>query len=67
MKTEFPEGNLHCQGFEGPCENHNAARQRQDTKYVNDEHNWVTLCPNCAKANAEYWRNMWSDYYSSCL
>ena len=67
MKTNFEEGNEKCHGFEGPCDNKNAFRQRQDTKYVNDEQNWVVLCPKCAKENAQYWRDMWNDYHSGCL
>lgn len=44
-----------------------AERYRQNTCYVDEEHNWVTLCPPCQEANDEYWADMWSDYYSGLL
>lgn len=63
----FPTGTEQCQGCEGPCENHNAVTQRQNTKYANDESNWVTFCPECAAANAEYWDERWAEFYSGRL
>lgn len=39
-------------------------RYRQNTQYVEEDRNWVTLCPKCRKENDEYWSQMWSDYYS---
>lgn len=53
-----------CQGWERPCESRNATRQRQDTKYVDDDQNWVTLCPCCMKANAEHWADVWADMWA---
>lgn len=61
----FPAGNLPCEGYH--CTRTDAARQRQNTAYVDDAQNWVTLCPECAKENAEHWAEMWADYYSNCM
>jgi hypothetical protein len=49
------------------CERTDAVRQRQNTAYVDDEYNWVTLCPECMKENREYWDERWADYYSGCM
>lgn len=61
------ETGIQCHGHFGPCESKNATRQRQNTAYNDDERNWVTLCPECAKANDEHWAEMWREYYSGCL
>ena len=58
---------MQCEGWDGPCERQDAQRQRQNTRYAEDEQNWVTLCPDCMKANVAYWADMWSDYYGGCL
>jgi hypothetical protein len=60
-------GTLQCEGWEGPCENDTAVRRRQNTAYVEDERNWVTLCPECMAANDAHWKDMWDDYYAGCL
>ena len=44
-----------------------AETHRQNTRYVNDEQNIVTLCPCCREENDQHWAEMWSDYYSGCL
>jgi hypothetical protein len=62
----YPEGNLPCPGWMKPCPNQNAARQRQNTSFVEEERNWVTLCPACMAANAEHWERVWSELYSGC-
>ena len=38
---------------------------RQNTAYVDDTQNFFTGCKKCAKENAEYWAELWSEYYSS--
>jgi len=43
-KLGAPVGTLKCDGWEGPCDRHDAVRQRQNTAYVDDKQNWVTLC-----------------------
>ena len=49
------------------CKGRGAVRQRQNTAYVDDRLNWVTLCEPCAEENAEHWADMWADYYSGLL
>lgn len=61
------ETGIQCHGVDGPCPSLNARRQRQNTAYVDDEHNWIVMCPECAEANAEYWEDMWRDYYAGRL
>jgi hypothetical protein len=58
---------LKCEGWEGPCDSMNAKRRRQNTQYCDDEMNWVVLCDECMKWNDQYWKDMWSDYYSDVL
>lgn len=62
-----PEGTLPCEGWEGPCSNVNAARQRQNTAYADDSANWVVLCPECMRLNDAHWQDMWDDYYAGCM
>ena len=38
---------------------------RQNTAYVDDAQNFFTGCKKCEKENAEYWAELWSEYYSS--
>ena len=45
----------------------NAKRRGQNTRYVDEERNYVTLCDDCMKLNHEYWKEMWADYYSNCM
>lgn len=49
------------------CGHTGAVRYHQNTRYVEEESNWVTLCPDCRKENDEYWNDMWADYYRGCL
>jgi hypothetical protein len=49
------------------CEREDAVRYRQNTKFVDEERNWVTLCPLHEEENDEYWTDMWSQYYQGCL
>jgi protein-arginine kinase activator protein McsA len=49
------------------CEREDAVRYHQNTKFVDEERNWVTLCPPCAEENDEYWADMWSQYYQGCM
>lgn len=58
---------IRCEGWEGPCDSINAKRRRQNTRYVDEERNYVTLCDDCMKLNHEYWEEMWADYYSNCM
>lgn len=67
MPSDAPqqETGTPCQGWEGPCTSKNARRRRQNTQYVNDEANWVTLCDECMKDNDAYWDERWAEYYAS--
>lgn len=38
---------------------------RQNTAYVDDELNYFTGCKGCQDRNAEYWDEMWNQYYNS--
>lgn len=72
MSEELPmlppvQTGLQCHGWDGPCERKDATRQRQNTAYVDDKCNWVTLCPECMKACDEHWKAMWAEYYSGVL
>ena len=58
---------MKCKGWEGPCERHDATRHRQNTRYVEDDRNWVILCPKCMEENEKYWKQMWLDYHYDCL
>jgi len=58
---------LKCRGFDGPCDRMDAKLQRQNTAYVDDSRNWVTLCPECMEACDKHWKDMWDDYYSDKL
>lgn len=42
-------------------------RYHQNTAYINEESNWITLCPPCRKENDEYWTERWDEYYGSLL
>lgn len=67
MKVLEGETGLKCDGYEVRCQSMDATRTRQNTKYVEEESNWNTLCEECQKETDEYWADMWSDYYSGCL
>ena len=58
---------MKCQGWDGPCESKNATQQRQNTAFVNDERNFVILCPDCMKKNIAYWNEQWAEYYEGCM
>jgi hypothetical protein len=49
------------------CEREDAVRHHQNTTFVDEERNWVTLCPPHAEENDEYWADMWSQYYQGVL
>jgi len=52
----------HCGVADGTVENY-----RQNTEYVDEASNWVTLCAPCRQRNDEYWEAMWAEYYSGRL
>lgn len=55
-----------CNGVTGPCESF-GIKQRQNTRYENDESNFSCLCAKCQDANDEYWDGMWREYYAGCM
>lgn len=67
LDSFLEETGIQCQGCEGPCKSNNAIRRRQNTKYVDDERNWVTLCDDCMEVNEAYWKERWADFYSDCM
>jgi hypothetical protein len=66
-EKENPETGIRCHGWEGPCESNNATHLRQNTAYYDDTINWITLCPECMKANRAYWDERWVEYWSDRL
>jgi hypothetical protein len=48
------------------CRKFGAGKYRQNTCYVDDERNFVTLCPSCEVENDEYWEWMWENYRLQC-
>ena len=44
------------------CQDFGAEKYRQNTSYVDDEQNFITLCPFCKEENDEYWNDMWEEY-----
>ena len=67
LAESFEDGNLKCDGYGVRCESMKATRRRQNTKYVEEESNWNTLCEDCQIKVDEYWADMWADYYSGIL
>lgn len=49
------------------CGDCGAERQRRNTAYINDEYNFVTLCPDCMEIEREYWEERWEEYYHGCM
>ena len=52
----------HCQRWSQTVE-----RRRMNTRYVNDEQNWITECDECFEDTESYWADMWDDYYRGCM
>lgn len=42
-------------------------RRRQNTKYVNEEDNYKTLCEKHYEENEEHWADMWDDLLANVL
>lgn len=42
-------------------------RRRQNTAYVHEESNWITVCDTCFEDVEEYWKEMWEQYYGGRL
>ncbi len=39
--------------------------RRRHTYYANEEANLIVACAECQRADADYWADMWQDYWSS--
>lgn len=52
---------MQCDGWHGPCDRQDAVRYRMRTAYVNDESNYVNLCPSCQVKCDEHWDEMWAE------
>ena len=37
--------------------------RRQNTRYTNEEQNYIVSCIECYKSREEYWKEMWEDVY----
>jgi hypothetical protein len=44
----------------------NNRKRRLNTKYVNDESNWLTSCGECYEETYQYYADLWADYYAGC-
>lgn len=64
-KVKYPD--LQCEGWGGSCDRKDAWREHMNTRYVDEESNYATLCPDCWKECGEHWKEMWADYYSNCM
>jgi hypothetical protein len=58
---------MKCTGWSEPCDSEEATRRRQDTRYVDDERNFVTLCDRCFEECEKHWAEMWEEYYAGCM
>jgi hypothetical protein len=58
---------LKCKGWHGPCDREDAKRGHMNTRYVDIECNYATLCPDCWKECDEHWEDMWAEVYSQCM
>lgn len=42
-------------------------RRRRNTRYVDDERNFVTTCLRCFHEEEAYWAERWAEYYADCM
>lgn len=52
---------MRCEGFSHSCDNNDAVRFRMHTAYVDEEKNYMNLCPDCQKDSNEYWQEQWNE------
>ena len=38
-------------------------KRRQNTRYVNEDQNYIVSCVECYKNREEYWKEMWEEVY----
>ncbi len=41
--------------------------RRRNTRYVDDDLNFITSCDDCFREDDRYWKEQWDDYWSSVL
>ena len=66
-KSVIKKPDLKCEGWGGPCGRNDAWKGHMNTRYEDEESNYVILCPDCWKECNEHWKEMWTDYYSNCM
>jgi hypothetical protein len=66
-KTMTKAPDLKCEGWSGECDSNDAWKGHMNTRYVDEERNYATLCPSCWKECEEHWKDMWADYYNNCM
>ena len=54
---------IKCQGFNGKCDQA-GKRRRQNTRYEEDDRNYVIMCDECFVENEKYWDYRWKELYS---
>lgn len=42
-------------------------RRRTNTRYVNDERNFILSCLSCYRDEEAYWAERWAEYYADCM
>ena len=52
---------MQCEGFSHKCDSQDAVRYRMRTAYVDEERNYMILCPFCQKESDDYWQEQWDD------
>lgn len=41
--------------------------RRQNTAYLDDEANYITVCMDCYEEIQDYWEERWREYWASVL
>lgn len=49
------------------CDSSPAIHYHQNTRYVEESRNWVTLCKDCKEENDDHWKELWEMFYSECM
>jgi predicted oxidoreductase len=65
----YSDGCLSCHGI-CPCCLQVVATietRRMNTRYEDENSNWITSCLECFLESEDYWKERWDEYYSGCL
>lgn len=49
------------------CDRNDAWNGHMNTRYEDEESNYVTLCQDCWEECDAYWEERWAEYYSNCM